>query len=42
VLAIAAGGAWGAGLALVLGTGGVVVTLARQPRPSTRPRVVVA
>ena len=42
VLAIAAGAAWGPGLALVLGLAGAVVTVARQPRPFTPPRVALA
>jgi hypothetical protein len=42
VLAIAAGVAWSPALALVLGAGGAVVTVARQPRPFTPPRVAIA
>jgi hypothetical protein len=37
VLAVAAGAAWGAALAIVLGAAGVAVTVARRPRPATRP-----
>jgi hypothetical protein len=37
VLAVAAGAAWGPVPALVLGAAGVVVTVARRPRPATRP-----
>ena len=42
VLAIAAGAAWGPGLALVLGLGGLVVTVARQPRPFAPPHATLA
>ncbi|MFL6205537.1 MAG: hypothetical protein ACJ739_09315 [Acidimicrobiales bacterium] len=41
-LAIAAGAAWGPELALVLGVGGAVVTVARRPRPFAPPRVATA
>jgi len=41
VLAVAAGAAWGPGPAIALGTAGVVVTLARRPRPATRPGAVI-
>jgi hypothetical protein len=39
VLAVAAGAAWGPAPAIALGVAGLAVTLARQPRPATRPRV---
>jgi hypothetical protein len=39
VLAIAAGVAWGPGPAVVLGVAGLAVTIARRPRPATRPTV---
>jgi hypothetical protein len=39
VLAVAAGAAWGPAPAVALGAAGLAVTLARRPRPATRPRV---
>ncbi len=42
VLAVAAGAAWGALPALALGAVGLAVTLARRPRPVTRPGVPAA
>ena len=40
VLAVAAGAAWGPAPAIALGAAGLVVTLARRPRPATRPHQV--
>ena len=42
VLALAAGAAWGPVPAIALGTAGVVVTVARRPRPATRPGAIAA
>jgi hypothetical protein len=39
VLAVAAGAAWGLVPAIALGATGLAVTLARRPRPATRPQV---
>ena len=41
VLAIAAGAAWGPAPAIGLGAAGLVATVARRPRPATRPGAVV-
>jgi len=40
VLAVAAGAAWGPAPAIVLGVAGLVVTVARRPRPAMRPGTV--
>ena len=40
VLAIAAGAAWGPAPAIALGAAGLVATVARRPRPATRPGAV--
>ncbi len=42
VLAVAAGAAWGLAPAIALGAAGLVVTVARRPRPATRPGVAPA
>ena len=40
VLAIAVGAVWGLAPAVVLGAGGIALTVARRPRPATRPGAV--
>ena len=42
VLAVAAGAAWGPVPAIALGAAGLAVTVARRPRPATRPGTVAA
>jgi len=42
VVAIASGAVWGPGPAIVLGLGGLAVTVARRPRPFAPPRVALA
>ena len=42
VLAVASGAVWGLAPALALGAAGVAVTVARRPRPATRPGAVAS